>query len=183
MNKVIHKYIAKIILLASLLFASTIFAKESDVSIDEQRLKIAFIFKFIDFVDSKWPVKNSETINFCVYTGNNKKLSRNIDYYLKDARYSNNKMNVLFDISTKKVNECDIVYFTNIYSGKYERIINHIKRKGVLTIGDKKYFADNYGMIEFIKYRGKIRFKINSKSAMKAGVIFNSKLLELSEVR
>lgn len=61
-------------------------------------------------------------------------------------------------------------------------IIDRVKAKPVLTVGNMNTFAPQGGMIAFVTIDGKIRFRINPKAVETAGLTISSQLLKLAVI-
>jgi hypothetical protein len=148
-------------------------------NIDEEYLKIAFISKFIKYIDNNWNHYNE--YNLCIL-GDNKNLNQ-ISMRFSVPPINNKKFIITPNLNKENItkNKCNILYFSKYYRDDPKEILE--KNYQLLSIGDLRYFTDNGGIIEFFNYRGKIRFKINDVAAKKANIEFNSKLLELGEIR
>jgi hypothetical protein len=61
-------------------------------------------------------------------------------------------------------------------------IVNTLKGKSILTIGDQPWFLEQDGMIRFVNSDNKIRFQINVDAVKEAGLEVSSKLLRLADI-
>jgi len=59
-------------------------------------------------------------------------------------------------------------------------ILVSLSKKHILTISDVDSFIEVGGIVQFVTVGRKIKFKINNKSAQKAGIKISSKLLRLA---
>jgi hypothetical protein len=144
----------------------------------EETVKIAFISKFAKYIDNNWIRDNK--IKLCIL-GKIHNLD-DIKSTFKNTSINSYQLQIL-DVKDSYIvkKECNILYFSKLYRSDPKIIIDKFYK--LLSIGDLRYFTDNGGIIEFFNYRGKVRFKINEQAAKKANIVFNSKLLELGELR
>ncbi len=56
-----------------------------------------------------------------------------------------------------------------------------VAERGMLVVGETPGFLSRGGMINLIETQGRIRFEINQPVAQQAGLVFSSRLLELSK--
>ncbi len=155
---------------------------ESSDSLQATKLKIAFIFKFVEFVDGKWTEAAKDgQINLAI-VGNLSEEQKEFIKKFEQQKARNMPVKIFFNPTNGQLTKSDIVFF---YGGKKYSFAEDLVKlsNGVLTVSDIDYFANEGGMIEFFNFRGKMRFKINNKVAVSKGIRFNAKLLELAEVR
>lgn len=162
------------VLFAILMPLSYAKAEHHEFEEKETLVKIAFIFKILDYTKADWP-ENAD-MPLCFY-GFSKEKFAFISSNLSQTPYKNIKL--MRKEKGKSVDSCTIVYFDGSFADDYEAVVAKIKGKPILTIADIKYFADKGGIIEFYNYRDKIRFFINNEVALKQNIKFNAKLLEL----
>lgn len=150
------------------------FAKEQNSTVKETLIKVAFVFKFLDYLDPKW-IGNGE-ISFCFFGFSDEKFS-----FLRDnvAKTSYSNVALIKKDNIESSNECKIIYFDNDYQENYQTVLKHLGNQSIITVSDMKYFADNGGIIEFYNYRDKVRFFINNDDAVQRNIKFSAKLLEL----
>lgn len=144
------------------------------------KIKLAFIYKFIEFIDGDWEFATADNQVIISVYGNfaNEELEMLMNYSLKNVK--NTPVKIQYNPNIKNSKNSDIVFFTKGSDAKIAKILRNT-RKDILSIGDINYFTDKGGIIELSEYRGKLRFKIDNEGAKKRGIMFNAKLLELSE--
>lgn len=150
------------------------YAKEKNSNIKETLIKVAFVFKFLDYLDPEW-IGNGE-ISFCFFGFSDDKFA-----FLRDnvAKTSHSNINLIKKENITSRNECKIIYFDNNYKDNYQSVLKDLGDESIITVSDMKYFADNGGIIEFYNYRDKVRFFINNDDAVQRNIKFSAKLLEL----
>ncbi|MBT4989047.1 MAG: YfiR family protein [Rickettsiales bacterium] len=141
----------------------------------ENQIKLAFIFKVLDFIDD-FPAQDDK-LTLCLYGFNTdevKVISQDIDYSKHSDITLTNQPN------RRSSQTCNILYFRQDYAD-YKNILDYIKNAPILSFAEIKYFTDHGGMVEFYKYKGKYKFIINNELAIKKNISFNAKLLEISK--
>ena len=153
----------------------------SSKNASEEKLKTAFIFRFAEFIDMGWKHEKGTPVIFCIYTKLNQEKR---DFYTKfsNRKMTGDQLKIIYNPSKEDLENCEIVYFTNVDNIIMEDYISRIK-DGVITVSDSRYFIEKGGIIEFYKYRGKIGFSINNNKALESGIKFNAKLLELADIK
>ena len=165
---------------AFLIFVTLSFV--NDASADENReyqLKAAYLLNFARFV--YWPeVSESNDTNefsICVYGSN--PFSDSLDL-LANKKIQKKSIQLIYtqELSDKKT--CDIVFVSRSEVATYQSVISELP-KGTLTVSDIKDFIESGGMIGFVTVNNKIKFEINVKNSMDAGIKYRSQLLEVAE--
>jgi hypothetical protein len=77
---------------------------------------------------------------------------------------------------------CHVLYIARSEQERYRPIIAALGAEPVLTISELGSFGHSGGMIELYQEHDRIRFIINQRAAHKAGLHFNSRLLNLAVV-
>lgn len=168
-----------------LLFSSIrpVFAGLNDELVKTQIVKLAFIFRFVDYInfngDSTGAAEvqaSQDMLTMCLFgvsPENHQKILQLIGA---------EKLKKIDIVNKQKINsskKCNIIYIDSYYQGDYIDILKYVADKPILTVSDIRYFSDNDGIVEFYNFRGKIRFFINNEAALKKNIEINAKLLEL----
>jgi len=154
-------------------------AESSAQSLSEYQVKAAFLYNFVKFVE--WPaaaIDQRESITLCV-------LGRDP---FGDAlvRAVEGKTVNGHQIATRKINEvaaarsCHVLFLSASESGRAAEIIRAVQARNVLTVGEFDRFIESGGMINFVMDGQRVRFQINAKAALDAGLKISSKLLQLA---
>lgn len=148
-------------------------------AIKENMVKAAFTLNFARFTE--WPDEalagSDKTIELCVVG----------DQSLDPAFQSINgktigkrTLHVRFPAPGDSLEKCHILFIADSAPTSPAKIIAAVKGRPVLTIGDRKGFAEKGGVINFIIKEGKLRFEINRNSARQQGLTLSSRLLRLA---
>ena len=78
--------------------------------------------------------------------------------------------------------ECQVLFIGFSDQTNLNKVLDLLKGKPILTIGDFPQFAETGGMIAFYDSEKKIRFAINPESCRKAGLVVSSNLLKLAKI-
>jgi len=176
-------------------------ARAESTSSREYKIKAAFLYNFIKFVD--WPkekmadsnepiiigiicskkfVKALETLihikiknrNISIkYFEGYEKLKKSQD---DDDRQWNQKIEALKTCHVLMFCICDSVRIENS-----SQIIKALKGSPVLTVGETDGFLESGGIINFLMEDKKVRFEINVTAAKKSKLKISSKLLRLAK--
>jgi hypothetical protein len=172
-------FLTPIRIVVLLLTAASLTAGESNV-IDEYRVKAAFLYNFVKFVE--WPAdaftSPSDPIRICVL-GNpfGARLDETVNGKQVDQR--NLQAREIFNIA--EASGCHILFV----AGGKKRVadmLGSIKEKPILTVGEIPSFGAEGGIIAFRVEKDRIRFEINVRAADRARLRISSKLLSLAEI-
>jgi hypothetical protein len=72
-----------------------------------------------------------------------------------------------------------LLYINENDKSKITEVLNFVRNKNILTIGDHSEFSNMGGMITFKKKNNKIKLQANPEAA---GLTLSSKLLQVSEI-
>jgi hypothetical protein len=141
----------------------------SSITISENKLKAAYIYRFISFV--KWEGAN-EIISVSIQD------EKEILTALADMSKAKNKYNIL---SYEEVTPKSVLYLSCNEKILPEQLEDY-QQKSILVISSCDGDIDNGVMINFTQINGKLKFKINNTSAIKARLKISSQLLKLALV-
>jgi hypothetical protein len=77
---------------------------------------------------------------------------------------------------------CHMLFICNSERGRLQEVLEAVKDKGILTVGDTDGFARKGVIINFYIEDKKIRFEINLDAARRAQLSISSQLLKLARV-
>lgn len=175
------------ILLAVLLFTvSGSFVHSA--STREYQLKAAYMLNFARFV--YWPEdifkSSSNEFIICIYGKSpfgeslNKLSKKKIKNKNISLRYVSVK-GVGEGTAKSVLSECHVLYVSNSTENQYAKILKQISQNTVLTVSDINGFCESGGMIGFIRVKNKIKFEINLNASSRAGIKYQSQLLDVAE--
>lgn len=146
----------------------------------EYRVKAAFLFNFARFVE--WPDEafdNADSmLRLCVLDPDpfGAALRRTIAGKRIDGHaLSLQRKNRLADID-----ECHILFVGTRAPHSLSAVLDALKGRPVLTVGEGVDFVQAGGMIGFVIEQGKVRFQINLPAAEAADLKVSSKLLSVA---
>jgi hypothetical protein len=142
----------------------------------EQDIKAAYLYNFIKFIE--WPESDtSESMIICILGDD----SINEKLQTLNHRTIRNKQLMIQLLSSYTANEqCTILFIGQSEQKFIEQIVGTIGARPVLTISSIQDFANEGGVIGFIKMGNIVRFNINLAQANQAKLAISSKLLELA---
>jgi len=180
-----------LLFVVSFLFVAptTLKAQMESASEQEYRIKAAFLYNFINFVD--WPeekVTDTNSINICVIgrdpfgkafeplknkqaKGKKVLIKRFVSF--KESEKSGNQI--------EAIRKCHLLFVCNSEKEQLRKIINIVKDHSVLLVGDMNDFLESGGIVNFVIEDKRTRFEINNNAAKQAKLNIRSKLLRLAK--
>lgn len=155
------------------------FTAEARQQLQEDALKINYVLQLTKFI--QWPaisLPQSEPIELCVF-----KTTQSLDSWQKIhlQESQNRKIHLRLITIDKQLSQCNVVFIhklipNSVIKKNYQLLISN----NILTIGEKRKFAEEGGMIEINQSNGKVDIKINTKTATDTGLSINANLIELA---
>jgi hypothetical protein len=177
------KYCQLITLLLGILLINTLCNKSYSQSFTEYEVKAAYIYnfaKFVEWPDSIFPTKSSPII-LGIYNGD--PFGDILTKTFEGRSVNGRKWIIKYFKEPDKIEKCNILFIPKLEMIELLKVLNAVKNKSVLTVGDNvKDFCQTGGMLNFTPQNSKNRFEINNNEALKAKLIISSKLLILSKI-
>ncbi|MCG2722708.1 MAG: YfiR family protein [Thermodesulfovibrionales bacterium] len=152
-------------------------ANAHEVKPGEYRVKAAFIYNFLKFIE--WPAANNPSLKICVIGE---------DHFGNDIRemlsgtVNNRKLSVKNISDYGELKKCNLVFINHSEEDHLAELVNIAREYHIVTIGDTDGFAQQGVMINFYLQENKIRFEINNDAARRSGIRISSKLLNLAKI-
>ena len=167
-------------------------------SIQEYQIKAAFLYNFIKFVD--WPKETTADANEPITIGIiGKDPFGNAFEPVKDKDVKGKKVVVKrfksiadlkklgesgkdeLDRQIEAVKKCHLLFVCSSEKEYLKDIVNAVKYRPVLTVGDTEGFLQSGGIISFVMEDQKVRFEVNAAAAKHAKLKIRSQLLRLAK--
>ncbi len=163
-------------------FLLIIFSSAEAETLEDYKLKAAFIYKFILFTD--WPAdilsNDTGTITLGIVGSN---PFGNIFEQVTDRKVKGRNLVIRYLSRNPPASElcrCHVVFISATVKNRVREILKKVSSCPVLTISDIRGFAETGGMIEFRIKRNRLRFIINNREACEAGITFRAQMLQLA---
>ena len=148
-------------------------------SADEALIKISYLAKFPKFVE--WPAEtpsNGEVaFNFCVLGDEEVNA---ISAALSGQSIKTEPVKVIDVKRRNSMNECMALYIASSEAWRVREIIQQLQAKPILSISEIEGFASQGGIIELVKQDERLKFEINEKAAVRAGLRISAQLARLA---
>ncbi len=160
------------------IWSSSVVVAEDSASISG--LQAAYLYNFTQFIE--WPesaFKSADSsFTFCVlgvspvYT----ELKKVSDYQYQDRDFT-----VVWLNSTSNILGCQLLFFSAGAEHQFPSVSKNLLSAPVLTVSTQPNFIQNGGMIGFVQRDDHLRFEVNRKALLKAGLTPRATLLEVAE--
>lgn len=142
----------------------------------KNEIKAAFVFNFVQFVT--WPAeKDSLTLGI---VGNNE-FTNVLKLKLNHQKIGNRVLKIIQYSVNQKTFNCDVIFMAHDDAINMDIILEEIKNKPILSIGETDGFCLKGGIINLIESdNGNYFFEINHVRALKQKIGISSKLLKLA---
>lgn len=192
-----------LMLLALVLIAASMatLAVADDAADREYRIKAAFLYNFIKFID--WPKEKMGDSNEPIVIGiigsmdfikafepaRHKKIKNrtiSIKYFegFEKLRKSPTGDNRQWNQKMRMLKNCHVLLLCSSEDARIDnlrQIIGELKVSPVLTVGETRNFLESGGIVNFLTEDKKVRFEINAAAAKKSELRISSKLLRLAK--
>jgi len=147
----------------------------------EYQVKAAFVYNFIKFVE--WPDGGrggklpEDAVSLCVLGGLPDKASFEA---LDGQEIAGKRLSVEFLAASEEARDCAVLFLPSGASKRLPDVLEVLKGRPVLTIGDTDGYARRGVMINMYLENKRVRFEINAESAGAAGLRISAKLFSLA---
>jgi hypothetical protein len=154
----------------------------AETSLPEYQVKALFLLNFVKYVD--WPVEAFPDASASIVIGvlGENTIGEELDNAVKDKNINGRKIVIHRIAHVENLNQCHILFISNSEKKHLNEIFAKTKTRPVLTVGETEHFAQQGGIINFVKKEGKVRLEINADSAVQSGLQISSKLLNVADV-
>lgn len=149
---------------------------------EEYQVKAAFLFNFAKFVE--WPADTfkaaDDPITICVWGQD--PFGGALENVVRDKTVAGRPFVVRQISSTPQATKCQIVFVTTSERKRYRSILDELKGRSILTVGESEDFTANGGIINFKLKDSRVRIEIDTGAAERGRLRISSKLLSLAEI-
>lgn len=151
-------------------------------SLDEQKVKAAFLFNFVRFVE--WPAKAFDDATSPIVLGvfGNEAFGGEVERLVQDKVVNGRALRVRQIRRMAEIAGCHVLFVAGADVKGAAKMVAQIDGAPILTVGDAPGFAGAGGVINFTREQNYVRFEINVSAASHAGLTLSSKLLRLARI-
>lgn len=145
----------------------------------EYEVKAAFIHNIAKFVE--WPAATGTkgALRLCVLGQD--QFGSALDT-LRGKPIGNTVWEVVPVDRQSNLRQCRVLFIAASESGNLRQVLDDIKGRAVLTIGDTGGYAGQGVIVNFYLEQNRVRFEINPQAASRAGLRISSQLLKLARI-
>lgn len=144
-------------------------------------VKAAYLLNFGRFVE--WPSQalesSSDHFNLCLM--GKSLIDEQLAKELQKEKVKDRPVKIIRVPADTSLQDCQIVYISTEPSEEIQEILDHLKNRPILTVGDSSDFTSQGGMIQFVKEEKHLRFKVNKTATERSGLTISAKLLQIAE--
>jgi len=150
--------------------------------VEEYQVKGAFLLNFTKFVD--WPAQvfkgPDDPIAICVLGKN--PFGPELDQAARGTVVANRTVSVREVADGQQASQCQIVFVGASERKRWRTLLEALRDKSVLTVGESEGFLTNGGVVNFKLEGERVRIEISTEAADRAGLHISAKLLSLAQL-
>lgn len=154
-----------------------VFAEDTDEVSQYDKIKSVFIYNFTKYI--QWPAIDSSKV-FVIGVFGNSKITLPLQKIAEKKTVYERKIQIKQFYNIENIDECHILFVSSTEHELISDILQKIKRKNILTVGEIDEFSIKGGIINLVLIDGKIKFEMNLKALDRAGLSAGSQLLKLA---
>lgn len=145
----------------------------------EYQVKAAFLYNFPNFIE--WPAETSPDTVTTLTIGilGNDPFGNAFEPFAEKT-IKGRQVVVRRSSRLQELPICQILFICDSEKKYLPQILEHLKGRSVLTVGETEGFAQSGVIANFVLQDNKVRFEINVAAAERAGLKFGAKLLKLA---
>lgn len=164
--------------LGTRVFLIMLFALSSPAQLeDEYKVKAAFVYNLTKYIE--WPQSSRGLRIGVVGKGPIGELLRQM---LEGKKTDSGPIQVLLSPSDEELERCSLVFIAYSSPKEIHGVLDKVRDKNVLTVGDAEGFANEGGMIGLVRSEDRIQLQINLEAAQAARFRISSRLLNVSTI-
>lgn len=148
----------------------------------DYQVKAVFLFNFTQFVE--WPERAFPDLSTPWMIGilGTDPFGNFLDNTVMGEKINGRDVFVRRYASVEEAKSCHILFVNVTKSNQLAVVMEELKGRDILTVGENANFIRLGGMIRFTEENRKIALQINPDAAMAADLVISSKLLRLAEI-
>jgi hypothetical protein len=142
----------------------------------EHDVKAAYLLNYGRYV--KWPADNDSTFDICVIGRD--PIAAQLDRTVAGESVGGRNVVVKHVNSAREAAHCAILFISSSEQGRASAMLEDVRNKPVLTVGEAHDFLERGGIIQFELQQDRVRFAVNRDAAREAGLTLSSDLLKVA---
>jgi hypothetical protein len=163
------------------LFLGVLRSNASEASRSENRVKALFVINFAKYVE--WPSKafTSTNSDFVIGVLGESRFGEDLNKAAEGKTIGGRPISILKLRKAEEILACQIVFVSSSEKAHLTEILQAVRSRPVLTVSDIESFAQQGGIIGFLRKDDRIRLEIDLAPAEAAGLQLSAKLLSVAD--
>ena len=164
-----------------MLFALACRANAAEIAVSEFQVKALFLFNFAKYVE--WPADTfpSPASPLVIGIAGESRITAEAQKVVANRNIDGHPIVVRQLEKDHGPEFCHILFINSSEKTRFPDLLDQLKAKSVLTVSDIARFAQEGGVIGFVKKDDRIRLEINLAAAQRAHLQLSSKLLSVAD--
>jgi hypothetical protein len=148
----------------------------------EYQVKAIFLFNFAQFV--AWPtnVFSDTQTSLTIGVLGDDPFGSFLDETVQGEKVNGHPLVIQRYQRVEDVKTCQILFVSRSEYSRMVQILDILKGRNILTVGDMEGFVKSGGVVRFVTEENKIHFRISLEAAKNANLTISSKMLRLAEI-
>lgn len=146
----------------------------------EYDIKAAYLINFVRYLE--WPEtafqENSAPFILGIFGEN--PFGETLAQLAAEQKYGDRSIELKYADTIEELKSCHLLFFSSPYKGDLAEDLKALEEHPVLTVGEKKDFAEKGGIVNFILVETRVKFEINLKVARKKQLKISAQLLKVA---
>ena len=164
-----------------LLIAASLCCLDAAPPPTEYEVKAAFIYNFAKYVQWPPPPHSDSNAPFVIGVLGKDPFGKVLDEAMKGQTVQGRLIIVRRFVRTDEI-DCDILFVCSSERQSLQKILEALRRRPVLTIGEMDQFAELGGMINLTREQNRVHFDMNPQAIRRAGLKAGSQLFRLARI-
>lgn len=144
---------------------------------EERSVRAAFVYNLTKYVE--WPHAGKElVIGFVGDDG----VGETLEKVLAGKSSSERAIRVVISPSDEELQRCDLVYVGYSSKEKIRGVLEKVRNKNILSVGESDHFALDGGMVGLVRVGDEIQIQVNLDEVQAGGLKMSSRLLNLAVI-
>jgi hypothetical protein len=154
--------------------------RASPHEVSEYRVKAAFLYNFVKFVE--WPSVRGGSIHDPIVVGvlGPDPFGPVLEQTFADKRVGGRRFEVRRFPTVEELQLCHVLFISSTLKKDWPKVLGAVRDSPVMTVSDGDGFVKSGGMIELLLENNRIRFDINLNEARESRLKISAQLLQLA---
>jgi hypothetical protein len=161
------------VLLAASLLGPCVNAQQ----LDENAIRVAYVFNLTKYVE--WPRAGNQLVVGVVGDG---PMGEALEKMLSGKTSDSRLIRVVLSPNDEDLEQCDVIYVAHSSPKKVRAMLDHLRNKSVLTVGDTESFPKSGGMIGLVRVGEQVQMIVNLDAVQRARLKISSRVLSLATI-